>query len=53
MFDDALVAAARRRAAAVPADPHPVEHFSKRHPGMTIEDGYRIGRAWVDLQKAG
>ncbi|MDO9029658.1 MAG: 2-oxo-hepta-3-ene-1,7-dioic acid hydratase [Hydrogenophaga sp.] len=30
----------------------PVEHFSKRHPGMTAEDGYRIGRAWVDLQKA-
>lgn len=30
----------------------PVEHFSKRHPGMTIEDGYRIGRAWVELQKA-
>jgi 2-oxo-hept-3-ene-1,7-dioate hydratase len=30
----------------------PVEHFSKRHPGMTIEDGYRIGRAWVDLEKA-
>jgi 2-oxo-hept-3-ene-1,7-dioate hydratase len=29
-----------------------VEHFSKRHPGMTIEDGYRIGRAWVELQKA-
>ncbi|MDP2024442.1 MAG: 2-oxo-hepta-3-ene-1,7-dioic acid hydratase [Hydrogenophaga sp.] len=30
----------------------PVEHFSKRHPGMTVDDGYRIGRAWVDLQKA-
>ena len=29
-----------------------VEHFSKRHPGMTVEDGYRIGRAWVDLEKA-
>ncbi len=29
----------------------PLEHFSKRHPDMTIEDGYRIGRAWVDLQK--
>lgn len=28
-----------------------VEHFSRRHPGMTIEDGYRIGRAWVDLEK--
>ena len=24
-----------------------VEHFSKRFPGMTIEDGYRISRAWV------
>ena len=31
----------------------PVEHFSKCHPGMTVEDGYRIGRAWVDLEKAG
>jgi 2-oxo-hept-3-ene-1,7-dioate hydratase len=29
-----------------------VEHFSKRHPGMTVDDGYRIGRAWVDLEKA-
>ena len=24
-----------------------VEHFSKRFPGMTIEDGYSISRAWV------
>jgi 2-oxo-hept-3-ene-1,7-dioate hydratase len=31
----------------------PVEHFSKRHPGMTVEDGYRIGRAWVELEKSG
>ncbi|QCB47411.1 2-oxo-hept-4-ene-1,7-dioate hydratase [Hydrogenophaga sp. PAMC20947] len=30
----------------------PVEHFSKRHPGMSIEDGYRIGRAWVELEKS-
>ena len=29
-----------------------VEHFSKRFPGMTIEDGYRISRAWVALQLA-
>jgi 2-oxo-hepta-3-ene-1,7-dioic acid hydratase len=28
-----------------------VEHFSKRYPQMTIEDGYRISRAWVALQK--
>jgi 2-oxo-hept-3-ene-1,7-dioate hydratase len=24
-----------------------VEHFSKRFPGMTIEDGYAVSRAWV------
>jgi 2-oxo-hept-3-ene-1,7-dioate hydratase len=24
-----------------------VEHFSKRYPGMTVEDGYAISRAWV------
>jgi 2-oxo-hept-3-ene-1,7-dioate hydratase len=27
-----------------------VEHFSKRHPGMTIEDGYAISKAWVALK---
>ena len=52
MFDDALVqqlAAELQRAQQTRTQ---VEHFSKRHPGMTIEDGYRIGRAWVNLQKA-
>jgi 2-oxo-hept-3-ene-1,7-dioate hydratase len=29
-----------------------VEHFSKRFPGMTIEDGYRVNRAWVAAQMA-
>ena len=24
-----------------------VEHFSRRYPGMTVEDGYAISRAWV------
>ncbi|NBW69512.1 MAG: 2-oxo-hepta-3-ene-1,7-dioic acid hydratase, partial [Betaproteobacteria bacterium] len=27
-----------------------VEHFSKRYPEMTIEDGYQINRAWVALK---
>ena len=27
-----------------------VEHFSKRFPGMTVEDGYRVSREWVRLQ---
>ena len=30
-----------------------VAHFSKRFPEMTIEDGYRVSRAWVALQLAG
>ncbi len=29
-----------------------VEHFSKRYPGMTIEDGYAISRAWMKIKKA-
>ena len=29
-----------------------VEHFSKRFPGMTIEDGYAVSRAWTKLKLA-
>ena len=29
-----------------------IEHFSKRFPGMTIEDGYQISRAWVAMKMA-
>ena len=29
-----------------------VRHFSRRHPGMTIEDGYAVQRAWVALEVA-
>jgi 2-oxo-hept-3-ene-1,7-dioate hydratase len=29
-----------------------VRQFSQRHPGMTIEDGYAIQRAWVLLELA-
>jgi len=27
-----------------------LEHFSKRFPGMTVEDGYAISRAWVQMK---
>lgn len=30
-----------------------VEHFSKRHPAMTMADSYAIQREWVRLQCAG
>jgi 2-oxo-hept-3-ene-1,7-dioate hydratase len=29
-----------------------VEHFSKRFPDMTIEDGYAVSRAWMKIKKA-
>jgi 2-oxo-hept-3-ene-1,7-dioate hydratase len=29
-----------------------LRHFSKQHPQMTIEDGYRIQREWVKLELA-
>ena len=29
-----------------------LRHFSKQHPGMTIDDGYAIQRAWVALELA-
>jgi 2-oxo-hept-3-ene-1,7-dioate hydratase len=29
-----------------------LEHFSKRFAGMTIEDGYRINRAWMKIKAA-
>ena len=30
----------------------PLRHFSARHPGMNIDDGYAIQRAWVALERA-
>ena len=29
-----------------------LRHFSRLHPGMDIEDGYAIQRAWVQLELA-
>lgn len=52
MFDDALVQQLAVELQLAQQTRTQVEHFSKRYPGMTIEDGYRIGRAWVELEKA-
>ncbi|MEY2619751.1 MAG: 2-oxo-hepta-3-ene,7-dioic acid hydratase HpcG [Pseudomonadota bacterium] len=29
-----------------------VEHFSKRYPDMTIDDGYAVSRAWMKIKMA-
>ena len=52
MFDDALIQQLAAELQQSQQTRTPVEHFSRRHPGMSVEDGYRIGRAWVALQVA-
>ena len=52
MFDDALVQQLAAELQQSQQTRTQVEHFSKRHPGMTVEDGHRIRRAWVELEKA-
>jgi 2-oxo-hept-3-ene-1,7-dioate hydratase len=52
MFDDALIQQLAAELHQSEKTRVQVEHFSKRFPGMTIEDGYRISRAWVAMKLA-
>ena len=52
MFDDPLIRQLAAELHQSEKNRVQVEHFSKRYPGMTIEDGYRISRAWMDLKCA-
>ena len=52
MFDNQLIAQLAAELQQSQKSRQQVEHFSKRFPGMTIEDGYRVSRAWVGLQLA-
>lgn len=52
MLDDALIQQLAAELDAAERSREPLEHFSRRFPAMTIDDGYRIGRAWVALQVA-
>lgn len=51
-FDQDLIVTLAAELEAARKSRHQVEHFSKRFPGMGIDDGYRISRAWVALQTA-
>jgi 2-oxo-hept-3-ene-1,7-dioate hydratase len=50
MLDDALIAQLAAELQQSQTTRVQVEHFSKRYPGMTVDDGYRISRAWVAQQ---
>jgi 2-oxo-hept-3-ene-1,7-dioate hydratase len=52
MFDDTLIQQLAQELDASETTRVQVEHFSKRYPGMTIEDGYRISRAWMAIKRA-
>ena len=52
MLDDATIAALAAELHDAQRRRVQVRHFSKRHPGMTIDDGYAIQRAWVRMRLA-
>jgi 2-oxo-hept-3-ene-1,7-dioate hydratase len=51
-LDAAAVAALARELYDARKSRTTLRHFSQRHPGMTIDDGYAIQRAWVALELA-
>jgi len=52
MFDDATIQQLARELHESEKSRRQVEHFSRRHPGMTIADGYAVSRAWVQMKIA-
>ena len=52
MFSDELVTQLAAELQQAEQTRVQVEHFSKRFPGMTVDDGYQVSRAWVQLKLA-
>jgi len=52
MLDPSTIAALARQLYDARKNRTPLRHFSAQHPGMTIDDGYSVQRAWVALELA-
>ena len=52
MLPQSTIAALARQLFEARKERRQLRHFSQQHPGMTIEDGYAIQRAWVALEIA-
>jgi len=52
MLSQDTIATLARQLQQARKDRTPLRHFSQQFPGMTIEDGYAIQRAWVALELA-
>lgn len=50
MFDQTLIAQLAAELHQSEKTRVQIEHFSTRFPGMTIEDGYQISRAWLAMK---
>lgn len=51
-LDPAVIAKLAQELDAAEQDRKPIRQFTARHPDMTIADGYRISKHWVDLKLA-
>ncbi len=52
MFDQDLIQRLAAELHASEKSRQQIGHFSRRFPGMTIEDGYAVSRAWVRMKVA-
>lgn len=52
MFDQALIQQLANELNESEKNRVQIEHFSKRYPGMTLDDGYAVQRAWVKMKLA-
>lgn len=52
MLEESIVAQLAAELHAAEKARTPIEQLSKRFPQMTLEDGYRISRAWLALKRA-
>ncbi len=52
MLSDALIEQLAAQLEAAELSRQQLRHFSAAHPGMTMQDGYRINRAWMKIKAA-
>ena len=52
VFDDALYEQLAQALEHAEQTRTQLEHFSKKFPGMSLEDGYRVSRAWMNIKRA-
>ena len=52
MLDDTTIQSLARELYGARKERRQLRHFSTRFPGLTVDDGYAVQRAWVKLEQA-